>query len=84
MGGGIKEYRFTIEEKTIPTLTEGPVRSLGKLFYNALQDRSAIEETREEFDSWMAKIDEWIARAVQGLAITPQCASTAIVASPEL
>ena len=49
--GMVKEYNFTIEGKPIPTLADGPVRSLGKWFCKALHDKPAIEKTRNEFGS---------------------------------
>ena len=48
--GVVKEHHFTIEGKPIPTLANGPVRSLEKWFCKAFHDKPAIEKTRKEFE----------------------------------
>ena len=55
--GMLKKYHFTIEGKPILLLADGPV-NLGKWLCKALHDKPAIEKTRREFESWMARIDK--------------------------
>ena len=55
--GHVVRHHFTIEGRAIPTLADEPVKSLGKTFYNVLKDTPAIEATRNNFESWMRKID---------------------------
>ena len=46
-------FRFKIGNDIIPTVTEKPVKSLGKLFDKTLSDREAIQEMKQQLRGWM-------------------------------
>ena len=57
--GKIKDdVRFCVGGLAIPSLTEKPVKSLGKIFNCTLKDTSAIKEATEELNAWLGKIDK--------------------------
>ena len=62
--GRVVKHHVTIEGRVIPTLADNPVKSPGKSFCNALKDIPAIEATRTDFHSWLAKIDKSRLRGV--------------------
>ncbi|TWW74378.1 hypothetical protein D4764_14G0003790 [Takifugu flavidus] len=42
----------------IPSITEQPVKSLGKLFDSSLKDTAAIQKSTEELGEWLTKVDK--------------------------
>ena len=56
-GKVIDKFRFMIEGRVIPSLSEKPVKSLGKSFYSSLKDTPAIDEARRDFELWMKRLD---------------------------
>lgn len=50
-------FRFNIEGALIPTVSEKPVKSLGKVFDSSLKDTSAVQSTCQELDSWLRAVD---------------------------
>ena len=52
------KHRFTVEGKSIPTLTEKPVKSLGKTFNSSLKDTSSVKQLRIELREWLSAIDK--------------------------
>ena len=52
------KFRFTVEGTIIPSLTEKPVKSLGKLFNSSLKDSEAIKLTQSELRGWLNAIDK--------------------------
>ena len=53
-----ENFHFRVEGREIPTLSEKPVKSLGKWFCSSLKDTPAINEACMELDSWMGKLDK--------------------------
>ena len=51
-------FKFKIGNNTIPTVTEKPVKSLGKVFDKTLNDRDAIKEMVKQLKEWMEKVDK--------------------------
>ncbi|XP_024141063.1 uncharacterized protein LOC112154399 [Oryzias melastigma] len=51
-------FRFTIGGTPIPTVTENPVKSLGKVFNSSLRDTIALQQTREDLTTWLVAIDK--------------------------
>lgn len=51
-------FRFAIGGTPIPTVTEKPVKSLGKVFNSSLRDADALQQTKAELTSWLAAIDK--------------------------
>lgn len=48
------KFRFTMGGTMIPTVTERPVKSLGKIFDNSLKDAAALQQTKSHLSSWLA------------------------------
>lgn len=60
-GKVVNMFRFKILETTIPTLSEKPVKSLGKLFDCTLKDTAAIQRTCGDLGVWLTKVDKsWL------------------------
>ncbi|XP_076844394.1 uncharacterized protein LOC143489330 [Brachyhypopomus gauderio] len=51
-------YRFAIGGTPIPTVTEKPVKSLGKVFNSSMRDFEALQQTKAELTSWLTAIDK--------------------------
>ncbi|XP_061093280.1 uncharacterized protein LOC133125737 [Conger conger] len=52
------KVQFNISGKAIPTITEKPVKSLGKIFDSSLRDTSSIQSTCTELDGWLKTVDK--------------------------
>lgn len=50
-------FRFNIDGSMIPSISEKPVKSLGKVFDSSLKDASSIQATCQELDSWLRAVD---------------------------
>ncbi|XP_049336392.1 uncharacterized protein LOC125802421 [Astyanax mexicanus] len=57
-GKVIDKFRFSISGTVIPTITEQPVKSLGKLFDSTLKDSAAIQKASLELGTWLTKVDK--------------------------
>ena len=55
--GKIIEERFKLSGEFIPTIKQNPVKSLGKRFDDSLKDTVAIQETKENLERWLNKIE---------------------------
>jgi hypothetical protein len=51
-------FRFRVAGQMIPTVTEQPVKSLGKWFTASLNDQQSIREMTETAEKWMQKIEK--------------------------
>ncbi len=51
-------FRFTLGGTRIPTVTEKPVKSLGKIFDSSLKDAAALQQTKSDLSSWLTAIDK--------------------------
>ncbi|KAI8506911.1 hypothetical protein Bbelb_153500 [Branchiostoma belcheri] len=51
-------FRFTLGGTQIPTVSEKPVKSLGKVFYSSLKDTASVQQIRTELESWLKEIDK--------------------------
>lgn len=49
-GKVVDKFQFCISETPIPTLSEKPVKSLGKIFDSSLRDTASIKSTYEELE----------------------------------
>lgn len=64
-GKVVDRFRFLLAGATIPSITEQPVKSLGKVFDCSLKDSASIQKTSKEL-SWVNKsclpgrIEAWI------------------------
>ncbi|XP_053332775.1 uncharacterized protein LOC128506382 [Clarias gariepinus] len=52
------KFRFYIKGIAIPTISEKPVKSLGKVFDSSLKDSSSIQSTCAELDGWLKSVDK--------------------------
>ena len=55
---GKVEDKFNITGTAIPTITEKPVKSLGKVFDSSLRDTTSIQSTCTELDGWRKSVDK--------------------------
>ena len=51
------KFRFCIAGEIIPTLSEKPVKSLGKVFHYTLKDKVSIEGTSSDLMGWLKRVD---------------------------
>ena len=56
--GKVKEERFKIGNEIIPTVSEKPVKCLGKFFNDSLSDKQNVRETCKQLDDWMKTVDK--------------------------
>ena len=56
--GKINMQKFQIGDKIIPTVSEKPVKCLGKYFHDTLGDTRNASDTTKQLDTWMATIDK--------------------------
>ncbi len=54
----MEKVRFTVAGETIPTLSEKPIKSLGKTFNSSLKDTAARQKTIKDLEEWLTKIDK--------------------------
>ena len=54
----MEKVRFTVAGETIPTLSEKPIKSLGKTFDSSLKDTAAKQKTIKDLEEWLTKIDK--------------------------
>ncbi|XP_030004234.1 uncharacterized protein LOC115429122 [Sphaeramia orbicularis] len=52
------KFRFYIAGTAIPTITEKPIKTLGKVFDSSLKDRASIQSTCSELDGWLKSVDK--------------------------
>ena len=52
------KFQFNITGTAIPTITEKPVKSLGKVFDYSLRDTTSIQSTCTELDGWLKSVDK--------------------------
>lgn len=55
--GKLSDHRFHIGEEPIPTVSEKPVKSLGRWYDASLKDKEQVEQLRKEVASGLEKID---------------------------
>lgn len=52
------KLRFFVDGTAIPSITEKPVKSLGKVFDCSLRDTAAIQTTIKELETWLSAVDK--------------------------
>ncbi|XP_063054019.1 uncharacterized protein LOC134448252 [Engraulis encrasicolus] len=52
------KFRFNIAGTPIPSITEKPVKSLGKVFDSSLKDKTSIQTACAELDGWLKSVDK--------------------------
>ncbi|XP_053339380.1 uncharacterized protein LOC128510861, partial [Clarias gariepinus] len=57
-GKVVDRFRFTIGGTPIPSVTEKPAKSLGKVFNSSLRDTDALQQIRADLTIWLAAIDK--------------------------
>ena len=57
-GKVMEKVRFTVAGETIPTMSEKPIKSLGKTFNSSLKDTAAKQKTIKDLEEWLTKIDK--------------------------
>lgn len=51
-------FRFSIEGRHIPTISEKPVKNLGKMFNSSLKDSSSVQYPCQELGTWLRAVDK--------------------------
>ena len=54
----IYHFLTIMQGETIPTLSEKPIKSLGKTFNSSLKDTAAKQKTIKDLEEWLTKIDK--------------------------
>ncbi len=49
-------FQFSDAGTTIPSITEKPIESLGKVFESSLRDAASIQATGLELDGWLKAV----------------------------
>ncbi|XP_075313231.1 uncharacterized protein LOC142373743 [Odontesthes bonariensis] len=58
-GGKVTDrFSFFLGGSQIPSVTEKPVKSLGKIFDCSLKDTASIRATNEQLDGWLTAVDK--------------------------
>lgn len=57
-GKVVDRFRFSLAGATIPSITEKPVKSLGKFFDCSLKDSASIQRTSKELEDWLSRTDK--------------------------
>ncbi|XP_038154112.1 uncharacterized protein LOC119791846 [Cyprinodon tularosa] len=57
-GKVINKFIFTLGGTQIPSITEKPMKSLGKVFNCSLRDTAAINATNQDLEAWLATVDK--------------------------
>lgn len=52
------KFRFTLAGTVIPSISEQPVKSLGKYFDCTLKDSTSIQRTNKELEDWLRRVDK--------------------------
>ncbi|KAJ3614744.1 hypothetical protein NHX12_018314 [Muraenolepis orangiensis] len=66
-GKVVDKFRFNIADTAIPSISEKPVKSLGKVFDCSLRDTTSIQSTCTELDGWLKSVDRsHVSDAVSG------------------
>ncbi|KAK0138628.1 hypothetical protein N1851_024816 [Merluccius polli] len=52
------KFRFRLGEHRIPSVTEKPMKSLGKVINCSLNDRDSIKATSAELEGWLRTVDK--------------------------
>ncbi|KAL4008469.1 hypothetical protein ACER0C_002321 [Sarotherodon galilaeus] len=53
-----EKYLFSLGTIKIPSLTEAPVKSLGKVFNSSLKDAASIQATNKDLETWLSSVDK--------------------------
>ncbi|KAJ3589962.1 hypothetical protein NHX12_007919 [Muraenolepis orangiensis] len=57
-GKVVDKFRFNIADTAIQSISEKPVKSLGKVFDCSLRDTTSIQSTCTELDGWLKSVDK--------------------------
>ncbi|KAI2653774.1 hypothetical protein H4Q32_014114 [Labeo rohita] len=57
-GNVTDKFHFSLGRVQISSITEKPVKSLGKVFNSTLKDTVTLEETGKELHTWIAAVDK--------------------------
>ncbi|XP_076860736.1 uncharacterized protein LOC143513938 [Brachyhypopomus gauderio] len=57
-GKVVEKYRFYLDGVLIPSVTEKPIKSLGKIYDSTLKDKVAVQSTHAELKRWLSAVDK--------------------------
>ena len=49
---------FMLDGDEIPTVSDEPVKSLGRVYTDELKDTSRVKELHDDLDDWLQRIDK--------------------------
>nr|XP_061785060.1 uncharacterized protein LOC133576095 [Nerophis lumbriciformis] len=52
------KHRFSLDGVPIPSVSEKPVKSLGKIFDSTLKDKAAVQSAHVELKTWLSAVDK--------------------------
>ncbi|KAF7644982.1 hypothetical protein LDENG_00212660 [Lucifuga dentata] len=52
------KYRLHLDGVLIPSVSEKPMKSLGKIFDGTLRDKAVVQSTHMELKSWLSAVDK--------------------------
>ncbi len=56
--GKVVNHHFMLSGDEIPTVSEQPVKSLGRLYTEDLKDTNRVKELHDDLDDWLTRIDK--------------------------
>ncbi|XP_053183947.1 LOW QUALITY PROTEIN: uncharacterized protein LOC128367182 [Scomber japonicus] len=57
-GKVVDKFRFFVDGAVIPSITEKPVTSLGKVFDCSLRDTASVQTTIKRLETWLSTVDK--------------------------
>ncbi|XP_049324773.1 uncharacterized protein LOC125789951 [Astyanax mexicanus] len=57
-GKVLDKFRFSVNGVVIPSITEKPVTSLGKVFNCSLRDTASVQSTIKKLEAWLSTVDK--------------------------
>ena len=51
-------FRFSVDNTAIPSISEKPVKSLGKTFNSGLRNTKSVDDTTQELEAWLCSVDK--------------------------
>lgn len=57
-GKVVDRFHFSLAGAIIPSITEQPVKSLGKVFDCSLEDSASIQKTSKELKTWLSRVNK--------------------------
>jgi hypothetical protein len=56
--GKLQQTRFRVQGEIIPTVTESPIKCLGKWYDQTLKDHDHVRNVKKQLEKWMTSVDK--------------------------